>query len=312
MKIPFTTLDVFTSTRYRGNALAIVLPPTPSTLTQSQKQSIANEFDLSETVVMHLPPSSTSSTTPPTEITIDIFTSHIEIPFAGHPTIGSAFFVLNYLNLNSVTALITKAGRIPISRVGERVRAEVPFDVHVHAVETPCSLQASGESNPTVSIVNGMAFTYVQLPDLETLARAGELGNLHKDTYTTDALDEGWRAGLVGTMYYVFVGEEETEEGGKKVKTKKYRTRMFATEEDPGTGSASSGLGVWLAGEEDGEGNVGMFRYGFEQGVEMGRRNEIWVDVETGGEGVTGLKRGIKKVWLSGEAVRVMEGELEI
>ncbi|PQE07916.1 hypothetical protein CJF32_00003048 [Rutstroemia sp. NJR-2017a WRK4] len=309
MKIPFTTLDVFTSTRYRGNALAIVLPPTPSTLTQSQKQSIANEFDLSETVVMHLPSSTSSSTTPPTEITIDIFTSHIEIPFAGHPTIGSAFFVLNYLNLNSVTALITKAGRIPISRVGGRVRAEVPFDVHVHAVETPCSLQTSGESNPTVSIVNGMAFTYVQLPDLAALARAQELGNLHRDTYSTDALDEGWRRGLVGTMYYVFVGED-TDGEGKKVK--KYRTRMFATEEDPGTGSASSGLGVWLAGEEEGEGDGGEYRYGFEQGVEMGRRNEIWVDVETGGEGVTGLKRGIKKVWLSGEAVRVMEGELEI
>ncbi|PQE19339.1 Phenazine biosynthesis protein [Rutstroemia sp. NJR-2017a BVV2] len=311
MKIPFTTLDVFTSTRYRGNALAIVLPPTPSTLTQSQKQSIANEFDLSETVILHLPPSTSSTSSPPTEITIDIFTSHIEIPFAGHPTIGSAFFVLNYLNLNTVTALITKAGRIPISRIGERVRAEVPFDVHVHALETSCELQASGGSNPTVSIVNGMAFTYVLLPDLETLARAHETGNLHQDTYTTDALDEGWRAGLVGTMYYVFVGEDADEEG-KKVK--KYRTRMFATEEDPGTGSASSGLGVWLAGLEEGEGE-GEYRYGFEQGVEMGRRNEIWVDVETGGEAEgkeMGLKRGIKKVWLSGEAVRVMEGELEI
>ncbi|KAM3073963.1 hypothetical protein ACMFMG_008578 [Clarireedia jacksonii] len=307
MKIHFTTLDVFTSTRYRGNPLAIVLPPTPDTLTQTQKQTIANEFNLSESVILHLPPN--ASTSPPNELTIDIFTSQIEIPFAGHPTIGSAFFVLNYLGLENVTTLITKAGRIPLSRVGGRVRAEIPFDVHVHGLKTACPLQAPSSSspseqqpptNPTFSIVNGMAFTYVSLPDLATLARAHETANLHKDTYDVAALDEGWRTGLVGTMYYVFVGEESG--------TKRYRTRMFGTEEDPGTGSASAGLGCWLAlqGEGEGEGKgKGEYRFAFEQGVEMGRRNDIFVDVDV-------EEKEVKKVWLSGEAVKVMEGELEI
>jgi PhzF family phenazine biosynthesis protein len=93
-------------------------------------------------------------------------------------------------------------------------------------------------------------------------------------------------------MYFVFLG---TDELGRR----KYRTRMFGTREDPGTGSASSALGCFLIAK-------GGSRFVFEQGVEMGRRNVIEVDVVRGEEGT------VERVVLGGAAVEVMEGRLEV
>lgn len=95
-------------------------------------------------------------------------------------------------------------------------------------------------------------------------------------------------------MYFVSLGIDTLGRA-------KYRTRMFGSREDPGTGSASCGLACYLT-EGKGEG-----RFVFEQGVEMGRRNVISVDV-TRGEG----GGGVEKVVLGGEAVVVMEGSLEV
>jgi PhzF family phenazine biosynthesis protein len=294
MQLSFTTLDVFTSTRYVGNPVAIVHVPASlsESLTQSQKQAISTEFNLSETVFLHLPETGTA----PTERKIDIFTSAAEIPFAGHPTIGTAHYLLKVLG-EKVDTLITKAGPIPIS-INEdtgNVKAQVPQAFHVHKVTYNCSL--NGKENPTCSIVKGMSFIFVKLETLEALSSSREVMNLQGDTYDPSPLDEGWREGLIGTMYFVAQGEDES---GRKT----YRTRMFGSREDPGTGSASSGLGCYLAGLEGME--KGVVKFKFEQGVEMGRRNEIEVDVtrSEGGEGV-------ERVVLSGAAVPVMEGNLQ-
>ncbi|TGO25757.1 hypothetical protein BPAE_0073g00230 [Botrytis paeoniae] len=299
MHIPFTNLDVFTHTRYLGNALAVIRPQSPSTLSQTEKLQIAKEFNLSEVVFLHLPESKDSN---PEELVVDIFTTSAEIPFAGHPTIGTTFFVLKYLGLKSVEALITKAGRIPISldEDGKVARAEIPHDVHVHEKTYSFKNFDTGEKTqyPIVSIVNGMAFVLVNLPSLEHLARAVETKNLNPSSYNTESLDEGWRNGLCATMYYVHVGDDQ----GRK----RYRTRMFESEEDSGTGSASCALACYLTRKEEGEGAKEM-KFRFEQGVEMGKRNEIFVDVKTKEDG-----QEIEKVVLSGEAVKVMEGTLEV
>jgi PhzF family phenazine biosynthesis protein len=296
MKLLFTTLDVFTTARYTGNPLAVVQVPASlkPALKQSQKQAIATEFNLSEIVFLHLPADGTTST----ERTIDIFTSVAEIPFAGHPTIGTSHYLLKVLGEN-VNTLITKAGRISIGVDAEsgNVKAEIPQDFHKHVATFKSPL--NGVENPTASIVNGMSFILVELPDLESLGKVKGEGNLNGDTYNPRVLDEGWRNGLVGTMYFV-------SQGVDGLGRKRYRTRMFGSREDPGTGSASSALGCFLALEEGGEGK-GSRKFVFEQGVEMGRRNEIVVEVERTEDG-----KGIKKVLLSGETVTVMEGALEM
>ena len=293
MKLSYTTLDVFTSFRYAGNPVAIVQVPSGTSLSQAQKQAIAAEFNLSEIVFLHLPAEGVTSS----ERKIDIFTHQAEVPFAGHPTIGTSHYLLHTTS-QDVNTVLTKAGKIAIEKYEQtgEVKAEIPFDFHVHEKTFESAL--NGIKNPVASIVNGMSFIYVVLPDLETLSKAKE--NLHGNTYDPSVLDEGWKNGLVGTMYLVAQG---TDEFGRK----RYRTRMFGSREDPGTGSASSGLGCWLAGQEDKSLGKGPFKYAFTQGVEIGRKNDIGVEVTRGESG-----EGIQKVVLSGSATPVMEGTLEV
>lgn len=85
--LSFVTLDVFTKTRYTGNPLAIIRVPTSVTLSQSQKQRIAREFNLSESVFLH---EQTAQDRSDKSVRIDIFTAYAEVPFAGHPTVGTA------------------------------------------------------------------------------------------------------------------------------------------------------------------------------------------------------------------------------
>ncbi|RDW83481.1 hypothetical protein BP5796_04972 [Coleophoma crateriformis] len=295
MKLSFTTLDAFTTTRYAGNPVAIVRVPAESKalLSQAQKQAIAKEFNLSEIVFLHLPSPSGSFAS----VNIDIFTSHAEVPFAGHPTIGASYFVLQILS-QPTTTIFTKAGPIPISQnpATNYVEAIIPQKFHIHQVTYSCELASA--PCPVASIVDGMSFIFVVLPDLPTLARADK--NLSKDTYDPSLLDPGWQNGLVATMYLVSQGIDEF---GRRA----YRTRMFGTREDPGTGSASSALGCFLALQESKEQRAGPFTYAFAQGVEMGKRNDIGVEVTRNAAG-----DGIEKVVLSGPAVKVMEGTLEI
>lgn len=138
-----------------------------------------------------------------------------------------------------------------------------------------------------------MSLKYIsQLPDIDLLAKAEK--NLNPSTYDTSPLDAGWQSGLIGTMYFVAQGVDEL---GRK----KYRTRMWATRQDPGTGSASSGLACYLALRD------GASKFVFTQGIEMGRKNVIEVEVVLGKDG-----KEVEKVLLSGEAVEVMEGTLEV
>lgn len=120
MALTFTTFDVFTTTPFRGNPLAIVQVPTAVKLSQDQKQLIAREFNLSETVFLH---EQTVDDILARRARIDIFTAIAEVAFAGHPTIGTANFLLYHLNPGTVDTLITKAGPVPFEAVtlnGER------------------------------------------------------------------------------------------------------------------------------------------------------------------------------------------------
>jgi len=322
MELQFTTLDVFTTTPYEGNPLAIVRIPSylRVKLSAKQKQTIAREFNLSETVFLHEP----SGEKP--EWNIEIFTTNDELPFAGHPTIGSACYVLNMQSSPSpsIGALVTKAGPIVISLSGQgKVQADIPHDVRIHRhtiddLQAPIAglsshpvLAEAEKKAPLVSIVKGMTFLLVRLESLEMLVEVHSTSR-HLSFY--QLLDEDWEAGFVARYYYVLESRYTSEHGnrnskGKEVNVTRIRTRMLEmTMEDPATGSAACALGSYLAmmgkGVDVGE---GVGRYEITQGVEMGRRSVIGVDVmvEAGG-------KKIKSVRLSGSAVKVMEGRLRI
>jgi hypothetical protein len=107
----------------------------------------------------------------------------------------------------SIAEVVTKAGRIPISLFGEeKVKALIPQNFHTHEKVFESELTPGEFRHPLCSIVKGMTFIYVPLPDLETLGKVDiRQGNLAGDTYNSSSfMDENWREGLVGTMYYVW------------------------------------------------------------------------------------------------------------
>jgi PhzF family phenazine biosynthesis protein len=292
IKLPFVTLDVFTTTRYLGNPLAVVTLPSPDALSHDQLQKIAAEFNLSETVFIH-PPSPENSTVR----RVQIFTTEAELPLAGHPLIGTATYLLKVLG-EDVTQFETKGGPVPlhINKVTGNVKAQIPQAFIVHEGYNFKS-KLNDIDNPVVHLLPGMNFILVELPSLEALAKAGDEGNgsLTEKCFNPELyIGKDKKGGLIGTKYFTANGKDES---GRQ----KYRTRMISFIEDAGTGSACSALACWLA-KRDGDGER---KYLFEQGVEMGRRNEIYVDVD-----VQGGK--IQKVVLSGAAVLVQEGTIEV
>lgn len=317
-KLRYSTLDVFTHTRFGGNPLAIVHIPSGSQLTYEQKLSIAREFNFSETVFLYEP---APTADPGTEIEISIFTPTTELPFAGHPTIGTGFYIISGMAgiFTTTTApsritLRTLSGAIPVQFDCEhhQTRLLVTHNVKVHPSFDCTALKAQqpqlatadfvnglGAAEPVCSIVKGMNFFLLEFTSVDALARLQQFpGRV--------ALPEGYLGdydGLLGVYSYVRLGTLTSVDGA--VMTVRLQTRMFlGLVEDPASGSAASALGSYLALTTAGRARVRVFE--ITQGVEMGRKSEIRVKVVLTEEGV------VKEVELGGGAVGVMEGVLTL
>ncbi|KAI9900568.1 hypothetical protein N3K66_004830 [Trichothecium roseum] len=304
--LPFVTLDVFATERFKGNPLAVITIPHGTTPypTQQQKQAIAREFNLSETVFVHEhgDPSRAS------QRDIDIFLTNAEIPFAGHPTIGTAVSLL----AAGVSTLVTKAGPIPVAETKPGlVHAAIPHNVRLHAkrlrdISFPAGhgglsadpvVRGAEAAAPVFSIVKGMTFVLIELPSLEHLA-----GVQRSQTQFPVAtlLDEGFNTGFIARYYFVRLppSAEDSSTGAVRI-----RSRMIESDfEDPATGSAACSLCSYLAAfEKTHDGEDRKVRYEITQGVEMGRDSHIVVEVGTkGGQ--------VDSVSLGGTAVQVMRG----
>ncbi|KAL8689936.1 MAG: hypothetical protein Q9224_004524 [Gallowayella concinna] len=309
----YVTLDVFTKERFKGNPLAIVDLPGPDALDQATKQKIAREFNFSETVFLHGPGSGLDGMS---SHAFDIFTTTEELPFAGHPTIGTIFYLCSENNdhhgndpIQSIT-LKTKAGAIKAAYNSQTSvsEASIPHDVHIHQTPVPWqsvlnaqpSLSSIGDefqtACPLVSIVKGMSFVIINLPQIEDLSALAVGGpGLEKRSITWD---EGWESFTV-PYFYVMVSEDE------EAKHMRLRVRMIEPTggEDPATGSAASGLSVYLALQRGAAGST--YSFCIEQGVEMGRHSDIEVKVTLDLSG-----HSVKDVVLSGSATVVSEGVL--
>ncbi|KAJ7489176.1 hypothetical protein FB451DRAFT_1223966 [Mycena latifolia] len=299
--LKFTKLDVFTSTPFVGNPLAIVHVPSSVQLSQAEKQLVAREFNLSETVFHH----ENDAADIESPVVIDIFTTTEELPFAGHPTVGSGFFLLARVPQLDTVTLRTKAGDIPVVRGtdGGTVRLRVPIDFKVHSPLTIPSVKTqqpgladtdyvngAGGAEACASIVKGMTFLLLELASEAALARLQPYPTRLAIPNMETVLG-AWGVGFAGV--YAFV---ERADGV-------VRTRMFdGVLEDPATGSAASTLGGWLALRR----GPGVHTIDIVQGVEMGRRSEIRVVVDVGAD------KEIKDIKLEGVAVQVMEGVVDI
>ncbi|KAF1842564.1 phenazine biosynthesis protein-like protein phzf family [Cucurbitaria berberidis CBS 394.84] len=306
MQLQFTTLDVFTQSRYVGNPLAVIRVPASlrNELTEEQKQKIAREFNYSEITFLHEPAESEDVAD------FDIFTPSARMSFAGHPTIGTAVYVAQHKDAYpQINKLRTVAGLIPFAYDADTGRAAVaiPHDVHVHRARLAHpfpSNKANKSTVPIVSIVKGMAFGLAQLVDLDALGAVSTPLIPPADRYKREFLDagSGWDVGYTGSFYYVDLGVDPDLPSSDSVRL--LRTRSIPLHEDPGTGSASAALCCYIALSEGGK---GLKKFHLTQGVEMGRRCDIFVAVRMREDG-----KGIEDVQLSGTAVEVMEGSLTV
>jgi len=296
--LPFVTLDVFTTERFKGNPLGLVKVPQGHDLATEQMQMIAREFNLSESVFLH---EGVKGKDGVMEWKVRIFMTDAELPFAGHPTIGMACYALGTLANNaSKGRLLCKAGPIEVDFDGTRAKCAIPHNVHIHkqtkftdaeVYDLQPSLRKAGtpKAIDVVSPVKGMNFICVELPELEALAA------VQLSAKTKARLDDDWNIGFIGSYFYVIMHDKDEH--------MEIRTRMIeGSLEDPATGSAACALSAYLSLRHKRRSTSFVIF----QGVEMGRKSDIGVDIK-----LTESLDAVEKVELSGSAIKVMEGTID-
>ena len=307
MRLDYHVLDVFTDTRFGGNPLAVVLEA--DGLEGTQMQTIAREFNLSETVFVLKPQN------PAHTARVRIFTPAAELPFAGHPTVGTAALLADVrapaANDNGEAhrdALIVLEEGIGTVRVGVRLRTGVApfaeFDAPKLPEETgelPAAERLAGalclipaeigfENHRPTRISAGNTVAFVPVASLEAIAKA-RVASQH-----WDAALKG--RGLLGTFLYCRQTVHTTSS---------FHARFFGPDfgvpEDPATGSAAVGLAGAIHRFDalpD-----GLHKRVIEQGYEMGRPSLISLSLQ--------IARGtLEAVRIGGHAVRVAEGKIEV
>jgi trans-2,3-dihydro-3-hydroxyanthranilate isomerase len=275
----YVVADVFTDTPLAGNQLAVFTDARD--IPDELLQPLAKEMAFSETVFVY-------PTDAEAHVRIRIFTPATEIPFAGHPTLGTAFVLAQPMQLE-VIAIETGSGVVPVwlEREGPKIvfgRMHQPIPTIEPFDEAPLleALAVERSELPVELYDNGMRFVYVALSSEEEVA----------------ALDPDSRAlsrvpGFGGVNCFAGSGD-------------RWKNRMFApgkgVTEDPATGSAAGPLAVHLA-------RHGRIGWGDEirisQGAEVGRPSTLYARVD-------GSADAIERVEVGGSAVVVARGEFRL
>lgn len=279
----YEVVDVFTDRPYAGNPLAVVFGA--DDLPTEALQSIAREFNLSETTFPVAP------TTDAADYRVRIFTPQDELPFAGHPSIGTSW-------------LLSQRGTVPLGPLMQECGAGL---LPVEVSESGATL-TGGEpyAGPPLDPEPLLAAIALGLDDLDPIAAPRSTGTGLCQVHVPVRADALVRvvpdparmlAAHPDRQIYAFAWDGERRHA---------RARMFAPDfgvsEDPATGSAALGFGVWLAASglvpADGE-----TPYTIDQGVEMGRPSVLRGVVTTAGGAVVRSR-------VSGDVVAVARGEI--
>ncbi|CDZ63555.1 Phenazine biosynthesis protein PhzF family [Neorhizobium galegae bv. orientalis] len=300
----FVTVDVFTTERFAGNPLAVV--PDARGLTDRQMQNIAVEFGYAESTFV-LPPEN-----PENSARVRIFTPTMEIPFAGHPNVGTAYVLgqrrelfgkplADTLRFEEIAGLVEiRLLREAAGVIGATIRAPRPLEIGAEieqgliadCVSIDAKHVRTTAHGPVFASV-GLAFAIAELDGLEALAAARpNITAFHKAAARQQGADGDFPV-------FLYVRSRE--------KPWNLRARMFAPlddiMEDPATGSASAALSAFLVTrvpEKDAQVHLTI-----EQGVEMGRRSIIELDVVKTAGAVT-------DVTITGRCVPVMRGSIDV
>jgi trans-2,3-dihydro-3-hydroxyanthranilate isomerase len=301
MRLDYHVLDVFTDTRFAGNPLAVVLGA--GGLDAKAMQTIAREFNLPETVFVSEAENRAHTAR------MRIFTPGRELPFAGHPTVGTAVLLAELrtqLSNGEGDALVVLEQPIGIVRVGVRMRQGTASFAEFDSPKAPESVGAVPATDVLAAALGlipseigfenhrptrysaGNPFIFVPVASLEAIAKA-RVSSAHWDAATQNN---------IGMFLYC----------RQTVRTSSaFHARMFAPHngiaEDPATGSAAAAFAGVVHRFDDLP--DGSHKRVIEQGFEMGRPSlmELAMDVEGG---------KLDTVRIGGPAVRVAEGKLEV
>jgi trans-2,3-dihydro-3-hydroxyanthranilate isomerase len=275
---PYAVLDVFTETPLQGNPVAVFTDG--DWIAGRLMQRVARELNLSETVFVQ-----TADDPSQADARVRIFTPAVELPFAGHPVLGTAF-LLGERSGAATVRLQTGSGTISIELVreaGELVYGEMSqpiptWEPFTQPSELFSALGVTESMLPVELYDNGPRHTFVELPDIPTVTA------LAPDMNALRAL------GAFGVSCFAMSGSE-------------VHARMFGpalgVPEDPATGSAAGPLAVHLA-------RHGRTEFGqpieITQGVEIGRRSRLRACA-------FGTSDALTRVTVGGSAVLVARGE---
>jgi trans-2,3-dihydro-3-hydroxyanthranilate isomerase len=300
MRYKFYTADVFTDQIFGGNPLAVF--PQAAGLKGEQMQQIARELNLPETAFV-LPPEAAGATH-----RVRIFTPQVEMPFAGHPTVGTAY-VLAAIGEVSLTGNETQVvfeegvGLVPVTirandgqptfsqlsaaKMPERGPAP-PSLTDLAAMLSLDETDLIGADMPPQAWSGGVPFLFVPLRSRDALARA----QVRLEVWQR-ILKDYWAAQI-----YVFAHDTDSAA---------LCGRMFAPAlgipEDPATGAAATAITGYLAQNHPTQN--GVIGWVIEQGIEMGRPSlmDVEADIEDG---------AIVAVRVGGASVLVSEGEMTV
>ncbi len=288
-RFPFVQVDVFTSRAFEGNSLAVFLDGRG--LSEEEMQALAREMNLSETTfILPCEPSVERER----GVRVRIFTVQEELPFAGHPTLGTAFqlrragapeIVLD-LNVGKVPVRFEEEPGKPL--FGEMTQVNPAFgERHDREAVVRASGLRDGDIDPSLpiqTISTGLPFTVVPIRGLEIMR------GLHVDLRSsTEYLERS------GGKFFYFVSRETVDPAARL-----HARMMFCNGEDPATGSAAGCAAAWMVayGVAQPEERVLI-----EQGVEMKRPSRIFVRASRQDDRVVNVRVG-------GNVVEVLRGEV--
>ncbi len=282
-------VDVFTKKRLEGNALAVFTDA--SGLTDLEMQRLAKETNLSETTFVF-------PRDPETEkargVRVRIFTVAEELPFAGHPTLGTAS-VLRGLSGAAEVVLDLNVGAVPVRfedssgqlAFGEMRQVDpemgMRHDAETVARVTGVPLADIDAALPIQTISTGMAFTIVPIKTLAAIQR------LQVDLRSGNEYLE-----KTGSKFFYFVCRETVS-----IAARLHSRMIFYNGEDPATGSASGCTAAWMVAHGVAAPDEHVM---IEQGLEMKRASEIFVRAGREGDRIVNVRVG-------GNVVEVMRGE---
>ena len=301
----FYTADVFTNQIFGGNPLAVF--PQATGLNTQQMQKIAAEFNYSETVFV-FPPE-----TPNGDRKLRIFTPGTELPFAGHPTVGTAYLLAAIGEITADTDEFTVIFEEGVGPVPVKIKTHNQFPIYTEltAAKLP-EFQAASSAISDLALILGLdsqdlrndhyspqavscgvPFLFVPVKNREILGKI----QFNRDQWQA-ILAETWAPAM-----YVFCCDPQQEESD-------LRSRMFAPAmgilEDPATGAAATALGGYLGIRESLR--EGTFHWRVEQGFEMGRPSLLDIIAEKKQGKITEIRVGGASVLVSSGTMNIPNG----